>query len=489
MMTHDSRLLHQHDANKPSAWRLRLAVLWVTLLGQASAAAGGSGTANCAIVAPIPRPPANATVFGPGGGGDDTTAIQAAIDGLSAGGWLVFAPGTYSIGRHLTAAVRGITLYGKGAVIHSSSATDGGLMIEADDVRIYGFTFEQDSVRREAAPWSGGVSVFDGRGGRRHRVVGAIIEDNTINNAAAAGIFLYKASSFTVAGNTVFRSWADGIHATGGSSDGRIIGNSVAQNGDDMVAVVSYAGQRNVPTLAARYRTSSADDLDRNIYVAGNKLADTYWGRGISVVGGSDVTIENNDISRTPTAAGIYLLRERSYVTYGDHNILVQGNTITHVQTAAPTYKPPNVTLVLTHHGALEISSQLSPEETADAHLKGLLSVSGIALVGNTVRDARFAGVRLGAVSESDRTVSEVLLQGNSLEGVGTDVVAEVHPGVDRATLSCKDNKLNGVSWSSSCDKSSAGTTSAPVTGASLQCLPDGTMSRTVTPKAPTDLH
>ena len=416
--------------------------------------------------------------------------IQQAINGLSSGDWLVFSPGSYTISKHLVVPVSGVTLYGKGAILHSSNPADGGVLIEGDDVAVYGFTLNQDSVRRLGTPWAGGLSVFDGRAARRRRVLGTILQGNTINHAAAAGIFLYKARYFTVAGNTVFRSWADGIHATGGSSDGRIVHNSVSENGDDMIAIVSYAGERNVASLAARYRNWSTDDLDRNIYVAGNKLSDTYWGRGIAVVGGSDITIENNDISRTPTAAGIYLLRESSYATYGDHNILVRRNSISQVQTMPPTYMPPNITPVLTHHGAIEISSQMSAEESADSRYKTPLSVSGIAIVDNAIRGARFAGVRIGAVSGSDRTVTDVLVQGNSLDEVGMDSVATVYPGVERGSLTCSNNKLNGVPWPSRCDKSDGTSTArAPATGASVTCLADGSIVKPVSPNPPTSVR
>ena len=484
-MGHETRRSHQHVAI-----RARLGLLLATAALNPTGAAADATLGNCAVVAALPPPPATAKVFSSRSGADDAADIQHALDGLHSGDWLVLAAGHYLIGKHLVIAGDGVTLYGKGAVIRSSSPRDGGVLIEGDDVAVYGLTLEQDSVERQGAPWSGGIAIFDGRGGRRRRVSGATIEGNTINNAAAAGIFLYKASYFTVAGNSVFRSLADGIHATGGSKDGRIVGNSVTQNGDDMVAIVSYAGLRNTHTLAARYPGMSADDLDSNIYVAGNKLSDTYWGRGISVVGGSDVTIENNDISRTPTAAGIYLLRESSYVTYGDHNILVRANSLSQIQTMAPTYKPPGITLVLTHHGAVEVSSQLLAEESTDTRFRQPLSVSGIALIGNKIHDARFAGVRLGAVSESDKTVSDVLVQDNSLAGVGADAVAEVHPGMDRASLTCSGNKLNGTLWQSACDKVPVAATARPaISGASLTCLPDGTIRRQVVPRAPTDLR
>jgi parallel beta-helix repeat protein len=445
--------------------------------------------ANCSIAAAIPSPPGSVKTFTRGPGSDDSGDIQKAVDALREGDWLVFPAGNYSISKHVTIAVTGVTLYGKGATIKSSSADDGGLLIQADGVSVYGFTLNQDSLARKTTPWSGGIAVFDNRNGGRRRVLGVNIVGNTVNHAAAAAIFLYKASYFTVSGNTVFRSWADGIHATGGASAGRIVHNTVSQNGDDMVAVVSYAGARNIESMTARYKAMSLDDLDRDIYIADNELSDTYWGRGVAVVGGSDVTIANNQISRTPTAAGIYLLRENSYTTFGDHNILVRDNSISQVETLPPTYKPANFNLAVTRHGAIEISSQMSAEEQQSDRYKDLLSVGRIAILNNTVRQSKFAGMRIGANSGADKTTKDILIKGNDLDGVGTGSIAAVYPGADSATLACSQNHLDGVEWTTQCDKGVAASSASPtVTGASLKCAADGTIVKSSLPNPPTGL-
>ena len=106
--------------------------------------------------------------------------------------------------------------------------------------------------------------------------------------------------------------------------------------------------------------------LSRNIYIAGNTVSDQYWGRGISVVGGSDITIDSNNLSRTPAAASIYLARETAYMTFGDHNILVQNNALSQIETMQPSYKPPNIVIAAAAHGAIEISSTVYSDEYAN---------------------------------------------------------------------------------------------------------------------------
>jgi parallel beta-helix repeat protein len=470
--------------------RASCCTLLALFVANAAQAASQSGdVAGCDVIPAMPAPPAKAKLFRRSGAADDTADIQKAIRALRSGDWLVLPAGTYRISKHLTVPVDGVTLYGKGATIRSTNATDGGIMIEGDNVAIYGFTLEQNSDSRQGTPWAGGISVFDQRSGKRRRVSGTVIRGNTINNAANTGIFLYRATLFTVADNIVYRSWADGIHATGGSDYGRIIRNRVSQNGDDMIAVVSYAGERGALPAAMKYRKMSLQNLNRDIYVAGNTLSDTYWGRGISVVGGINVTIQDNDISKTPTAAGIYVLRERSYATFGGENIVIRNNRIGATQTAPPTYKPASVQLELTRHGAIEVSSQMNEEEFGDPLYRNALMVSRVAILDNTIRGARFAGMRFGAVSGSDKTVTNIVVKGNRLEDVGLDSIAEIHGGVDRTSLSCSQNELNDSMWASNCDGSGATARAAQVaTGATLRCLADGTVRKPVTPGPPAGL-
>jgi parallel beta-helix repeat protein len=406
---------------------------------------------------------------------------------------LVFQGGTYRISKHLVVGVSGVTLYSSGATIHATSATDGALMIQGDNVAVYGFTLTQDSNMRLSTPWGGGISVYDDRGGGRRRVQGTVIQNNIVNNSAAAGIFLYKASNFTVAGNRVYRSWADGIHMTAGSSDGRVIHNTVLQTGDDMIAVVSYAGTRGTAPVAVRYKNwaSQQDELDQDIYVGSNEVADQYWGRGISVVGGSNVTIENNAISKTPTGAGVYLTRETSYMTFGDHNIMVSNNAISQVQTNPPTYMPPGFNPVLTHQGAIELGAQMANDEVSNPVYVSAFSLEDISIIGNQVQDARFAGIRIGIYSPSN-TNRQVIIKNNNMTKVGSSSIIEQYPGLTAATASCSGNTLDGVNWPSQCAKSIPTVTpNYLITGASLKCDESGQISTSLTsrPEPPTDLR
>lgn len=427
---------------------------------------------GCAIAPHVPSAPPGSRTIGPGANSDDTARIQDVLNHLRPGDALAFMPGDYQISKHLTVAIAGVTLFGNGATLHATNRTDGALLIQGDNVSVYGFTIMQDSLGRLGTPWAGGISVYDDRGGGRRRVQGVTIQNNVVNNSSAAGIFLYKASGFTVANNRVYRSWADGIHMTAGSRAGRVVHNSVVQTGDDMIAVVSYAGARGNAPAAIRYKNlpDRADELDGNIYIAENDVSDQYWGRGITVVGGSDVTIEDNRISRTATGAGIYIARETSYASFGVHNILISGNSISQVQTNAPTYMPPGFNPALTHHGAIEILAQMTEDELSDPAFKQAFTVSDIALLGNQVQEARFAGITI-KMSSAANPISRVMIHNNRLTKVGSNHVIVDYSSFTSLSVACTDNSLDGESFASQCDKSIPVVADKyPVSGASLKC-------------------
>jgi hypothetical protein len=149
-----------------------------------------------------------------------------------------------------------------------------------------------------------------------HRIVlegstGSVVRGVHLEGSSAAGIYTHDAHGFRIEANEVTGTLADGIHATAGSSDGVVQGNAVHDTGDDAIAVVSYV---------------SDGALTSGITITANQVAGTP-ARGISVVGGADVTIEGNVVEAT-AAAGIYLASEASFDTYAAQRVRVVGNTV-----------------------------------------------------------------------------------------------------------------------------------------------------------------
>lgn len=487
--------VHRRRASGALTWLVYVGVTTIVGFGNLAFA---NDTSQCGIVPSVPAVPRSPKAVLHPAGPDDTGAIQRALDTLVSGDWLIFSPGTYEIRKHIVVHTDGVTLYGLGATIHAGNSVDGAILIQSDSVSIYNLKLDQDSTTRQSTPWSGGISVFDDRGGGRRQVRGVTIQNNVVSNSAGAGIFLYKADHFTVANNTVIRSWADGIHMTSGSTHGRIIKNTVSQSGDDMIAVVSYAGARAPVTAAVRYSqwAALADALDRDIYIYGNRVSDQYWGRGISVVGGSDVTIEDNYVSRVPGGAGVYIARETAYMTFGDHNILVRNNKITQIQTASASYDPANKNALPNGTGAIEAASELASDERSDSTYRSAFSISDVAIIDNVVDSARFAGIRVGSgeigssmakgpdgvsvpVTWAPGPVSNVVVRGNRISNVNADDVVAEYPGLDATAISCSDNVLNGKATARQCTAKDSSTQRPviPAVGASIQCTIEGAIS------------
>ena len=73
---------------------------------------------------------------------------------------------------------------------------------------------------------------------------------------------------------------------------------------------------------------SECDGLTHNITAARNTVRNNKGGRGMSVVGGSDVVYEHNRISNTGRFACLYLAQEDAYKTLPISNVIVRYNTL-----------------------------------------------------------------------------------------------------------------------------------------------------------------
>jgi Pectate lyase superfamily protein len=436
----------------------------------------------CAALAPLPARPArvrSVIEFGarPNDATDDTEAIQRALDALAPGEWLVFPPGLYLQSRRLRVRVPNTVLWGEGATLQATDPGDQAVLLEADGASIYRFTLTAVTDHRRSAPWESRIAVFGGANSA-HLLSGNVIRGNRVvqggdpgsplaNSSSSAAIFIYHASHFLVAENTVARSLSDGIHITAGSSYGRVLDNHVSETGDDMIAVVSYVGDpgTSAETVAQDFAERQARGLDHHILIANNTVSGQYWGRGISVVGGEHVTIENNTIDRTVHGAGIYLARETSYLTFGVRDVLVRNNTITDVQTTPPRYIAGSVSpaAVKTGHGAIEIYSWLFTDEAASGMLKDALSVQNIRIESNTIRRTYADGIRIGTgwgrvwthrVRARDRSTFErsltggkvglIALIGNTMSGIGAQAIAINNKPMAQFNISCERNTLDG---------------------------------------------
>lgn len=456
--------------------------------------AGLSGATHaCAVMPAMPTKPANAllvTNFGARGddGNDDSAAIEAAIRAAQPGQWIVFPSGRYIHNKSIKVNKAGVVLWSEGATLHGSNISDQAVMLEADGASVYNFTMTAVSDKRLTAPWQSRVAVIGGTNPRR-LLRNNIVRNNKIvhagergtplaNSTSAAGIFIYNATNFLIAENTVSRSLADAIHITAGSYNGRVLKNTVREPGDDMIAVVSYIGSPSMAAsqVNAEFAARRARDLVRNVLVSGNSVSGNYWGRGITVVGGESVTIENNRIERTTHAAGIYLARETSYLTFGVKDILVRNNVISQVQTTAPAYMPVGFNFRTTGHAGVEIYSHMFTDEKNYPTLVDGLAVENIRLENNTVDQVRTDGVRIGngtgrTWGASGRTatggrVGKIALANTRLSAIQAAPVSVLSQPSGTNNVLITGTTLNGGAYSNP----ASGGAAPAVSGAEVTC-------------------
>ncbi len=341
---------------------------------------------------------------------DDTIAIQKALD---VGGDIVLNSGVYLISGLLRIKKANTRLYGVNATLHATNPESQAVNIEADNVGVYGLRFTAVTNTRKSAPWHTRIAVYKEVAGVIQSVRNTKIVGNTIapvdgavapygNSASAGGILLLRAEGFLVANNTVTRTLADGIHMTAGSKDGIVIGNKVRETGDDMIAAVSYAlggiAALNNAGMLSDIQILKQTKLVQNVLITDNDVSGNYWGRGITVVGGQDITIQRNKIDNVATGAGVLLAREASYQTFGVLNVLVKDNTLSRIQTNRSAYDPDGTfaTRNRSGHGAYEVHASMFEDEAASGLLAPELGIKSVAFVGNTLTSATVPAARVG---------------------------------------------------------------------------------------------
>lgn len=302
--------------------------------------AGAPAVGACAVDLPAPVMTAPIVdvkkAFGARGDGktDDTVAIQAALDSMTGGGTLVFAPGTYiyggSSGSEGVLHVRqpNVAMWGYGgAELRSNNVDSQEIVLAAPGAAIYGFLLTAPQFARQTAPNNNRIDVESS---------GNSVVDNHIDGGAAAGIFVFGGDHFLVARNLVENTEADSIHMTQNatpSHDGRVLQNSVRAPGpywgDDEIAVIGYRTSTDSP--------DSMTNANYDILIECNDLEAAGWGNGVDIGGAKDVTIRRNVISGIYHAGGIKLGAEASYPTFSVMNVLVQNNRVSHIETTGTT--------------------------------------------------------------------------------------------------------------------------------------------------------
>lgn len=302
--------------------------------------------------------------------GDTTAWLQSRLDALKTGEALTLAPGTYQHSGVLKVRVPGVRIDGGGATLQATNDATSSVQILADNVSVSNLNL--------TAPLTG--TRYDAADQQRLFVQGngAQITDVSITGSAAAGVLVYGASNFTLNRVTVRNTRADGIHMTNGANNGKVLNPFVQASGDDGVAVVSYGGE----------------PVCHDIIVESPRVNGTTGGRGISVVGGQNISYRNIAVSQS-SAAGVYIASEGSpWNTASVNNIDVTGGTVTGANTDTRVV-----------HGAVLVYSA-NPSQGANG-----VTISGLTISGTPKSAYRNVGIVVDAGSVSGLKFTNIALQ------------------------------------------------------------------------------
>jgi len=475
--------------------------------GDSLRATGGSesiSATSCSTLPTIPTPPSNAkqvTSYGatPDDTTDDTVAIQAALDSLADGEWLVFPAGKYLHNKAIRSRKANVKIYGSGATLHATNSKSMAFIMSGQGSALYSFKLTAVTTTRMASVEHARIAVFNDDYGTGARLVAKdiTIQGNQVtyagdpgtelaNSSSSAGILVSYADNFLIAQNTVARTLSDGIHMTGGSTNGRVLNNTVRETGDDMIAVVSIlqgGTQALNKAKDALTRISTGEGLNKNIFISGNNVSGNYWGRGISVVGGKGVTIRGNTVSSVPGVAGILAARDKVFGTYGSSNVIIENNVVEKIQNTTPVYNPGNkFSGSISGQGAIEMFGFMYSDEAADTTVRDAVSIKNILVRNNTIKNSGVGGVRggppgTGTISAVDPATGKTVSRGYEAGmvkyiGVQTNVMSAMTYGINfydegtaLTTVQCTGNTLDDKSTT---DSETCTAATPPVSGASL---------------------
>jgi hypothetical protein len=296
------------------------AILWNAALRlpvSATAAAAGnaqlSGTNTTTATASTTPPPGAIDIRTTGarcdGSFDNGAAIAAAITAAKAKRVAVYVPaGVCAYGDVIR--LDGVKLVGAGdtSVLYTLNPSRSAIYMSGSGAEVSLLKLGGRKGTTRQAAWEGTrITLFS--------ATNFVIDKVTIDGAVGAGIqTAWSTNNGRITNSTIKNTLADSIHMTDKASYITVEYNRIENAGDDGIAVVSYRRDGGlVNHITARH----------------NVVVNNKWGRQMSVVGGSQVLYENNDLeSNLAGAACLYIAQESSWATYGAHDVVARYNTL-----------------------------------------------------------------------------------------------------------------------------------------------------------------
>jgi hypothetical protein len=273
---------------------------------------------------PIPQPVDSLNLLAFGAVANGTTDNQSAFDRAIAAARsqrkkLYIPAGKYAKSNVLN--IDSVEVYGDGdaSEIISTNPMRSAIFLKGSGstLRSLSHTTSTTGIQRQSSAEQASIVVW--------MTPAFSIDDVTVNGGASIGMLMYGSSNGIVRKCRVYNTLADSYHMTYGSKNIGILNNVARNCGDDGVAVVSYGSN---PTMCS------------DISIIGNDVGHNYWGRGIAVSGGRNITIQGNTIAKT-NAAGILISSEGTpWNTYEVDGVVCKNNNVLDCVTSATIGHP-----------------------------------------------------------------------------------------------------------------------------------------------------
>lgn len=386
----------------------------------------GMAALRPALAAPLAA--RSATEFGvkPGVAGDQSRALQKALDAAAASGeTLYLPPGSYRTAR--LKATKGLRMAGAGRASRLVSTGDAVLLAGtgADGLALDGLSFDGGGIAFER---SAGVRIrdcaLDGVAGNAVALtrVSGEVSGCTISGAGKAALFALDSTGLRIEGNTVSAAadngilvWrsapgADGTLVTGNRIDGIGMtsgGSGQYGNGINIFRAgnVIVANNRISTCAYSAVRGNSAS----NLQVIGNNCSGTGEVAIFVEFGFQGAVVANNVIE--DAAAGVSITNFNN----GGRLAVVQGNLVRNLRTTLPPGTDPG-------SGGV-----------------GIVVEADTVVSGNVVEGAPSAGIRVGF----GPYLRDVAVTGNIVRDCGIGIGISLVEGAGSAVIA--DNLISGA--------------------------------------------
>jgi Right handed beta helix region len=290
-------------------------------------------------------------------------AIRAALAVAEAGNCRVhFQAGTYTYSAPLdNNGLRWSGICGS-TILQATNPVESAVRLKGNSPQLVCVTVRGSATTR--------TDTFEGNGVHIDRATNFLVDHVTVERVSGAGIFNFGGNGGRITTNTVRNTFADGIHNTFGAAFTSISFNTVTNTGDDFIAVVSYI-----------FNATRSHDIT----IASNNVGSQPHGRGITVVGGYNVTIRDNRIQSCSGACIHLAAEEGDFGSQSVDNVVISDNFV----------RSPDLS-------GIHFANIYSSCARAGAH------IAGISGSGNDVDQSKL-GVRTAALNGcaiSDHTVT-----------------------------------------------------------------------------------